>query len=897
MNDNLILSLDSDQADLPRVGGKGMNLARLTRADLPVPGGFLITTAAYRAFVQTNNLTSFIQKTVAAVQPDDPAALNEASQTIRARFSAGKMPDDLATAVTTAYKNLPQSSSLKPHPSPPVAVRSSATAEDLPDMSFAGQQDTFLNVMGEAGLLKAVVDCWSSLWTARAIGYRTRNRIPHDDVALAVVVQAMVQSEASGVLFTANPLTGKRDEMVIDATLGLGEALVSGLVEPDQYIVSDDGTIVNKTLGAKATLIRGQTDGGVITESIAAAGRQAIPDTVIVALTALGKKVTQLFGVPQDIEWAWADGNLYLLQSRPITSLFPLPQEVEAAKQLQVLFSFGSVQGMLDPITPLGQDTLVSMLAGLGQLFKMPRSRHNQNLVYEAAERLWINFTAVIRHPVGRKIVNAAMPTIDPTAGQAVSALLDDPRMQPGKRWFKARTFARVGRFLLPTLARLLRALRHPDKMRREFQAATDDKLQAYAEQFAAIAALDAWLNAYEALLQTEFSDVIRRFLPVIAGGMASLNLTFKLTADIRDDGHDPLVLTRGMEHNVTTEMDLALWQTAQAIRADKAAFERVAAGDPENLAQSYLAEELPAAAQTAVSQFLTQYGMRGLAEIDFGRPRWRDNPAPIFRTLQSYLQITDPDQAPAAVFTRGAVAAETAVTGIAATLRQEKHGRIKAKLFTIAARRLRALAGLRESPKFFIIRLFGQMRQALQAIAEDLAAQGILARPDDLFFLRLDELHAIANREEKDWQAIIRERQAVYGREKQRRQIPNLLLSDGTAIFEGTPSAGTGDLAGTPVSPGVVEGIVRIVFNPHETQLDPGEILVCPGTDPAWTPLFLAAGGLITEVGGLMTHGSVVAREYGIPAVVGVHQATTRLQTGQRIRLDGSSGQIEIID
>ncbi|MFQ5434069.1 MAG: PEP/pyruvate-binding domain-containing protein, partial [Anaerolineae bacterium] len=763
--------------------------------------------------------------------------------------------------------------------------------------SFAGQQDTFLNVIGEEAMLKAVVNCWSSLWTARAIGYRARNGIPQDEVRLAVVVQAMVPSEASGVLFTANPLTGKRNEMVIDATLGLGEALVSGLVEPDQYIVTYDGAIRQKKLGAKATAIRGQAGGGVITETVEAANRQAIPDAVIGELVNLGRETAVLFQSPQDIEWGWAGGKLHLLQSRPITSLFPVPAWAAQNPQLQVMFSFASVQGVLDPITPLGQDTLKGMLSGLGTLFRINNPRSKQTMVLVAAERLWLNFTALARHPIGRRIERTALPMIDPTAGQAFQVLLADPRLQPAKDWFRPRTFMRVAGFLLPALRRVLRALRNPERERAAGQAALIEMEQDCARRLETAVTLSGWLDAFDAYLRDDFSILLARLLPLVAGGMASLNLLFKLTRPLREQGHDPLTLTRGLPHNVTTEMDLMLWRTAQAIRADEAAFAAVTSGDPEELAQTYLAGTLPLAAQTAVADFLTKYGMRGLAEIDFGRPRWRDNPAPIFRSLQSYLQIDDPDRAPDAMFARGTAEAETAVTQMHDAIKKTKHGRIKASLLLFFTRRLRALAGLRESPKFLIVSLFGHFRNALQPIAADLAAQGILARPDDIFFLTLDDLYAIAAGETEGWQERIRKRHSMYDREKQRRQIPNLLLSDGTAFYEGTAVSGDGDLGGTPVSPGVVEGVVHIVLDPHGAQLAPGEILVCPGTDPAWTPPFLTAGGLITEVGGLMTHGSVVAREYGIPAVVGVYQATSRLQTGQRIRLDGSSGAIDILD
>ncbi len=646
----LTLPLDSDQATLALTGGKGANLARLARAGLLVPGGFLITTHAYRAFGQANNLPPFIRQTLNAIQPNDPAALQEASAAIRVRFASGTIPTNLQTTIISAYQHLRLAA-----PPTPVAVRSSATAEDLPDMSFAGQQDTFLNIIGEEALLKAVIDCWSSLWTARAIGYRARNAIPNDDVALAVVVQTMIPSEASGVLFTANPLNGKRTEMVIDATLGLGEALVSGLVEPDQYLIAADGTILQKTLGAKETVIRGQRGGGVVTEQIQAADQQAIGDAVIDVLVKLGQQVADLFGAPQDIEWGWADGKLYLLQSRPITSLFPIPEWAERAPQLQVLFSFASVQGMLDPITPLGQDTLQGMLAGLGQLFHMPRTRHNQTAVLPAAERLWINITPLVRHPIGRKIEMKGLQFIDPTANQALHSLQDDSRLQPSKGWFRLRTFWRVGIFFLPTLVRLLRTLRHPDRERQRFQEAMARIEQQYARQFDTAVTLSEQLAVFESFLRDGFAAVLSRFLPVIAGGMSSLNLTIKLTTAIREQGFDPLTLTRGLPHNVTTEMDLTLWQTAQAIRADEATRRHIHEGDPDELAQAYLAGTLPTAAQTAVAHFLDRYGMRGLGEIDLGRPRWRDNPAPIFRTLQSYLDITDPEKAPDAVFARGA--------------------------------------------------------------------------------------------------------------------------------------------------------------------------------------------------------------------------------------------------
>ncbi|MBN1313507.1 MAG: hypothetical protein JXB30_19025, partial [Anaerolineae bacterium] len=298
-----------EHSSLPLAGGKGANLGALLQAGFPVPPGFCITTDAYRAFVEANHLQREILQTCQDLQADDPAALEAASNTIRGRFAAGQIPVDVANKARQAYVDLNRQSATDNRQSIPVAVRSSATAEDLPDMSFAGQQDTYLNIIGEDALLQAVIDCWSSLWTARAIGYRARNGIPQDDVALAVIVQQMVPSEVSGVLFTANPLTGKRAEIVIDATLGLGEALVSGQVEPDHYVV-DGESIIDKTLGAKSLSIRGQSGGGTQTVPEEASTQQALPDAAIMELASLGRRIEQAFGAPQDIEWAWAEGRL-----------------------------------------------------------------------------------------------------------------------------------------------------------------------------------------------------------------------------------------------------------------------------------------------------------------------------------------------------------------------------------------------------------------------------------------------------------------------------------------------------------------------------------------------------------------------------------------------------------
>ena len=898
----LILPFQSPDVRLDNAGGKGANLARLVRAGYPVPGGFVITTAAYRTFVAENNLDEAIDQILAGSGSSAPLDPESISAEIRQRFADGAIPSEVAEAMLQAYRTLG---------APPVAVRSSATAEDLPNLSFAGQQETFLNIVTEAGLLKAVVDCWSSLWTGRAIVYRKRQGISRQGLALAVVVQQMVQSEVSGVLFTANPLNGLRSQVVIDACFGLGEALVSGQVEPDHYVVdTPSGAIVEKTLGAKAFTIRSRREGGT-SPSLEEAGKlQALPDDQILALAHLGQKVAADYGFPQDIEWAWAGGSLYLLQSRPITSLYPTPAGMPASP-LEVLFSFAAVQGMLDPVTPIGQDFLKLVFAAGCGLFGLHRTLETQAILCDAGERLWVRFTPLLRNSIGRRVAHGALNLVEPSVRQALDAVWDDPRLQPPKKGISLTALWQIAHFLPRLAGNVLLNLISPDR-RRDFIIANGESILALARQRSAAirgdrrARLAQRINLLPDLAATYLPRTLVLYISGVAGGMAPFNLLNQLSSklpQIQGAGDRPgwndlaLEITRGLPFNPTTEMDLALWDTAQAIRRDPPSARAFQEQPAATLAQDYLSGSLPPAAQGAIAHFMERYGGRGLGEIDLGRPRWREDPTYVMQMLGSYLQIEDADQAPDAVFARGAQRAAAAVDELASALRKTRQGWLKARLARWAARRTRAMLGLREAPKFFAVRLMGTVRQALLESGAEFVQAGELDQPDDLLYLTLAELSQLAQDQNTDWRARIAERRASYARELLRRQVPRLLLSDGRAFYEGMAGAeGAISLTGAPVSPGVVEGPVRVIFDPRRARLLPGEIMVCPGTDPSWTPLFLTAAGLVMEVGGMMTHGAVVAREYGIPAVVGVHQATTRLTTGQRIRLDGSSGRIDLL-
>ena len=890
-----ILPFNSVEATLEAAGGKGMNLVRLTRAGFLVPPGFIISTDAYREFVSANRWLPEILSGVVDLSAEDASALERISAQIRVAFSAGKIPENLEAAIRAAYAEIGNQ---------PVAVRSSATAEDLPDLSFAGQQDTYLNIIGAESLLEAVINCWSSLWTARAIGYRIRNGIDHNEAALAVIVQEMVQSETSGVLFTANPLTGLRTESVIDATLGLGEALVSGQVEPDHYVVDTlNLRILTKTLGAKKISTRGKTSGGVETiEEAADAERQALADEEILQLAKLGQQIQQEYDFPQDIEWALAENKIYVLQSRPITSLYPLPKE--SLNPLIVWFSFGSVQGLLGAMTPLGQDAIRMAFSGAGKLFGTQIRYDQTDVLVPAGERLWIKISDLLRNPIGARIYQTFLGFGEPSVRQILQGLASEPRLGTGKGRLELSTIGVLLGFFLPILGRAAINVHDPLKARARFQAYIESQLVhpdvRGEDQYTRLAQR---LEFMQSNISTTLYRLLPRFIPLLGPAMVSLNLLTQVAGDEKaartDHGFSApaLEVTRGLPNNVTTEMDIVLWRTAKAIQQDPDSIRMFLDSDARTLASHYLNGTLPEVAQTAITDFMKRYGMRGLAEIDMGQLRWREEPTAVLQTLQSYLQIPD-EMSPDLLFERGASAAELALEQLAVQARRGFGGSLKEKIVRAAGRRIRMLMGLRESPKFFIIRLMGIIRNELLASGDEFAKEGMIEKPEDLFFLHFSELQALSQQEARDWRALIAERRSLYDRENRRKQVPRVLVSDGRAFYEGLGSGtDTGDvMAGSPVSPGVAEGIVHVIFDPRGAHLAPGEILVCPGTDPAWTPLFMAAGGLITEVGGMMTHGSVVAREYGIPAVVGVHQATSRLKDGQRIRIDGTTGKVILL-
>ncbi|EWM11455.1 LOW QUALITY PROTEIN: pyruvate, water dikinase, partial [Kutzneria sp. 744] len=776
---------------------------------------------------------------------------------VREALLAVEIPADIADQIRAGYEKLGADV--------PVAVRSSATAEDLPFASFAGQQDTFLNVVGIDSVLDAVRRCWASLWTDRAYAYRESNGIDHAAVELAVVVQRMVDAEVAGVLFTANPVTGRRREAVIDANAGLGETVVSGSVNPDHFVVDTaSARILQRRLGDKKIAIRSVAGGGTQEVSLDSA-EPCLSDKQILALAALGDRVERHYGSPQDTEWAIdAAGTLWLTQARPITTLYPVPDSPSNdGKGRRAYLCVSVAQGLYRPITPMGMASFRLIASGGRRMFGLPVTDALAGPAFfsDAGQRVYVDATVIVRSRLGRFIVPRIFDVMEARTAAAMRSLFDDPDMSVRPGAFRA------ARHIMKLALRMGFPFRLTEAMVRP--AAADRRLDGVGQRLLAIAALPGEHDS-----RTRLDHVIKalpaiptmlpKALPVPLAGFIMLAFARRLLGS----GEGLETVLRGLPHNVTTEMDLELWRVAGELRG-----------------VDLSSGEIP----SPVQRFLDRYGHRAVAEIDLGMPRWSDDPAHILGVLANYLRLDDADAAPDAQFRRGAAEAEAMIQSLS-----RKAGGVRGRLVRFALGRTRRLAGLRETPKFFLIQFLAEIRRQLQHVGADLAAADRIARTEDVFFLSLMECREALDG--KDFRKIVAGRHESYERELRRRQVPQMILSDGTDPEAIAAPPADGDLVGTAASTGHITGIARVVLDPVGAHLEPGEILVAPSTDPGWTPLFLTAGGLVMEMGGANSHGAVVAREYGIPAVVGVPNATRRIATGDEITIDGAAGTVTLL-
>lgn len=858
-------------------GGKGANLGELSRIDgVRVPEGFCITTDAYADAVAGDpELTALLERLSRVAAADTDEIRTTAAQ-IRAVIEATTVPTRIAEEITGQLRRLGEDAAY--------AVRSSATAEDLPTASFAGQQDTYLNVSGRDAVLRHVRRCWASLFTDRAITYRLQHGTDQRSVRLAVVVQRMVSTEVAGIMFTADPITSDRRTVSIDAGFGLGEALVSGLANADNYTVRE-GRITGRRVSAQAIAVRPAPNGGTEQEAISADRQsvQKLPDAAVLRLADIGRTIEAHFGSPQDIEWAFADGTFFVVQSRPITTLFPVPGTRDGANH--VYMSFGHQQMMTDAMTPLGLSFFQE------QMGKTPLT--------EAGGRFFIDMTPDLASPVGHRILLVSLPTIDPLIDSAVRGLVRRKDFMKGlakggPRYFSLTNNAGYFTWRLPVETIRLYRSNDPGTIPalRARHTATLDDLRRRLDGLSG----DEVFAAVLADVQQLGKDVTDpHSMAVVCVGMYALswiNRKMKKWLGVEAAG-DTFVHSVG--NDVTSTMGLALLDVADAVRAHPA----VLAALPQLTDASFFADlsSVPGGDEVGrlLRDFLEAYGMRCSGEIDVTRPRWSEAPSTLVPVILSTIRNLEPDARRAHV-ERSRRETEELQQTLITRLHRLRGGRRRAKRTVTMIDRLQNFAGYREYPKYLMMRHYWVLKQGLLAEAAGLVERGVIERPDDVYYLSFEEFRAAVRTGRVDHDLIARRRAEFDA--WARLTPPRVITSEGEVppgAYE-NPRVPAGALAGISASPGTVEGRARIVRDLTDAHLAEGDILVTTFTDPSWTPAFLSVRGVVTEVGGAGTHGAVVAREYGLPAVVGVDGATRLLRDGQRIRVNGTDGYVELL-
>jgi pyruvate,water dikinase len=880
----LVLALDDASATLERVGGKGASLARMAAAGLPVPAGFHITTAAYRCFVTEHGLQEDILAAVSAVSADQPATLEEASKQISALFASRMMPDTITMAIRQAYAEL-GGGDLS------VAVRSSATTEDLPEMSFAGQQETYLNMRGAAMVLDAVKRCWASLWTARAIGYRALHHIAPEDVSLAVVVQELVPADAAGILFTANPLTGARDQVMINAAWGLGEAIVGGQVTPDTITIDKTSrTITQQEVSAK-NVMTVRTPDGTHEEPVPADQRNqaVLSPTQAAELARIAVQIEDLYGRPMDIEWALHDGHISIVQARPITALpdFSPPaassQEAPAAE-----WKLPNPKGkyMRASVIELLPDPLSPLFATLG----LP---------------IWSRATSKVIKGVGMPYVDDPLTVINGYGYYDVS-------------YTPAMAVKTV--LLLPWVMTVLFPpfLRSAQSRWQEAHSSYTELVNRWRAVNMVTAPARDLLNGAREIVEEAALYYLTIQSGILPGAYMS-ELLFTMTYNkLIKRRSDPPALTFLLGYDSTPmRAEKSLYDLAQWVRKQPALASRLANMSSTEFTAAYagegytgvgarftspLDEETWTEFRQRFAAHLSSFG-NAIYDLDFAKALPAEDPASLLETLKFFLSGLAPD--PYARQKATETAREQAVQKLLTRL----HG-VRLSMFQRPLRWAQSMAPLREDAIADAGLGWPVLRWMLHELGHRLVASNVIAIPDDVFWLTLDELQEAttaldAGQSPTDYHAIVAERHATW--QKERAVTPPSALPikggarwmgiDFTNLMPARSNQPVGDIIkGIAGSPGRVTGPARVIHGPEEfNQMRQGDILVARITTPAWTPLFALASGIITDVGGPLSHSSIVAREYHIPAVLGTGVATERLHNDQNVTVDGDAGAVTL--
>ncbi|WP_018759206.1 phosphoenolpyruvate synthase [Paenibacillus terrigena] len=856
---------EMEKTQLWLVGGKGLNLGELSKMEgIQVPEGFCITTVGYQKAIEHNETYHALLNRLTKLKVEDRDQIGDISREIRQILMEVEIPSEVVKSVTHYLSQFGEDHAY--------AVRSSATAEDLPHASFAGQQDTYLNIIGVDAILQHISKCWASLFTDRAIIYRMQNGFDHSQVYLSVIVQRMVFPLASGILFTADPITSNRKLLSIDASFGLGEALVSGLVSADCYKVQE-GEIVDKRIATKKLAIYGRTEGGTETQQIDPdqQNTQTLTEQQILQLTRIGRQIEAYFGSPQDIEWCLVDDTFYIVQSRPITTLYPIPEANDQENHVYV--SVGHQQMMTDAMKPLGLSFF---------LLTTPAPMR------KAGGRLFVDIAPRLATPVGRETLLNTVGS-DPLIKGALMTIIerDFIKLLPNDQ-----TAPIPGRSNTDMLAQFENDPTIVSDLIKRSQTSIEE-LKQNIQMKSGADLFDFILEDLQELKKILFDPQSSKVFMTAMNASSWINekmyewLGEKNAAD---------TLSQSVPNNITSEMGLALLNVADVIRPYPEVIDYLQHIKDDNFLDELVKFDGGQETQDAIYAYLGKYGMRCAGEIDISRTRWSEKPITLIPMILSNIKNHEPN-ASHRKFEQGRQEALKKEQGLLDRLKQLPDGEQKAKDTKRMIDLIRNFIGYREYPKYGMVNRYFVYKQALLKEAEQLVQAGVIHEKEDIYDLTFEELHEVVRTNKLDYQ-IINNRKDEY-RLFEKLTPPRVITSDGEIIAgkykrENLPAEA---MVGLPVSTGVIEGRARVILNMEDADLEDGDILVTAFTDPGWTSLFVSIKGLVTEVGGLMTHGAVIAREYGLPAVVGVENATNLIKDGQRIRVHGTEGYIEILE
>ncbi|KAA0798379.1 phosphoenolpyruvate synthase [Bacillus tropicus] len=858
-----------EKGQLSLVGGKGLNLGELSNIQgIEVPEGFCVTTVGYeKAIEQNENLQTLLQQ-LTKLKLEDRAQIGEMSKEIREVIMAVQIPSDVVEAVAHYLSRFGNEHAY--------AVRSSATAEDLPYASFAGQQDTYLNIIGKEAILQHVRKCWASLFTERAVMYRMQNGFEHNQVSICVVVQKMVFPEASGILFTADPITSSRKVLSIDASFGLGEALVSGLVSADNYKVKE-GKIVDKVISTKKVAIYALKEGGTETKQINSAQQkiQTLSEQQILQLAQIGRQIEAYFGYPQDIEWCLVDNAFYIVQSRPITTLYPIPEEND--EENHVYISVGHQQMMTDAMKPLGLSFF--LLTTNAPMRK-------------AGGRLFVDATQRLASPASRDYLINTLGKSDPLIRDALTTIIerdDFITLLPDEE--KKEKSASKSKLPVSSQPEIENDPAIVTELIRNSEASLEE-LKQNMQLKSGVDVFDFILEDIQQLKKVLFNP--QSIAVIMAGMNASTWMNEKMEQWLGEKNAAD-TLSQSVQNNITSEMGLALMDVADAIRPYPEVITYLQHVENDSFLDEFVQFKGGEKAREAIDAFLNKYGMRCSGEIDITKTRWSEKPTTIIPMILNNIRDFEYG-ASKRKFEEGLQEALKKEEELVDRLQQLPDGKQKVEETKRMIRNIRNFIGYREYPKYGMINRYFIYKQALLKEAEQLVQSGVIHEVDDIYYLTFEELHEVVRTKKLDYEIIHKQKNDYKLYEK--LTPPRIMTSDGEIITgkykrENLP---VDAIAGLPVSSGVVEGRARVILNMEDANLEEGDILVTAFTDPGWTPLFVSIKGLVTEVGGLMTHGAVIAREYGLPAVVGVENATKLIKDGQRIRVHGTEGYIEVL-